>query len=528
VARATQDVVGFRRIFVLFCTLVLLPAMLLSGFGIVAIDNERSALKQRQREEAVAVLQRTEAALVEQLQRTTQAMAALPVDRVLPQVPRLRERGLPIGPVLVAPLSGEPALSDGAFEADGRAFTLARARETAVDIPVGEFGHVALTHEGTAGLMLVYRPGPDQLAAFLVDDGALRRSVERPLDEEQTLWMRIIDSPAATNPLELWMHNTVRPQHAGENLIAEERLRPPFDRYSVYITGPEPSGTTIVIYIVLLALFYVLLITGVVMTSRLIWQEARLSRLKTDFVSHVSHELRTPLTSIRLFIETLRLGRASSVEEQEECLELLTRETERLSDMIERVLGYARLKSGRRIFALSPVSPRALCDDAVDAFRAQIVGPESKKHPEQRLELEVDVPDDLPHVSVDREAVVEALLNLLGNAWKYTGEHKRIRLFARLLRRRVLIGVEDNGPGLPKAEHKRVFDRFYQAGAGLLARSTEGSGLGLAITKSIIDGHRGRIYVESEEGHGATFCVELRLAKEQTAREPAAEPAEAT
>ena len=249
------------------------------------------------------------------------------------------------------------------------------------------------------------------------------------------------------------------------------------------------------------------------MTSRLIWQEARLSRLKTDFVSHVSHELRTPLTSIRLFIETLRLGRASSREEREECLELLTRETERLSEMIERVLGYARLKSGRRIFSLHPVSPKTICEDAIDAFRAQIVGPESKKHPEQRLELEVDVANDLPRIQVDQEAVTEALLNLLGNAWKYTGEEKRIRVFARPLRRRVLIGVEDNGPGLPKTEHKRVFDRFYQAGAGLLARSTEGSGLGLAITKSIIDGHRGRVYVESEEGHGAIFCMELRQAK---------------
>jgi two-component system, OmpR family, phosphate regulon sensor histidine kinase PhoR len=243
----------------------------------------------------------------------------------------------------------------------------------------------------------------------------------------------------------------------------------------------------------------------VVITARLIWHETRLSRLKTDFVSHISHELRTPLTSIRMFIDTLKLGRATSEEEEQECLDLLGKETERLSEMIERVLGYARLRAGRRLFTPLPVRVETIVEDAIAAFRAHNLDP-------AHLTLKTEVEPDLPHVIVDREAMVEALLNLIGNAYKYTGAEKEITVFARLGRRsRVILGVRDNGPGLPKTEHQRIFERFYQA-KSLLSSKQAGSGLGLAITKAIVEGNGGRISVESEPGQGATFFMELRPA----------------
>jgi two-component system phosphate regulon sensor histidine kinase PhoR len=270
------------------------------------------------------------------------------------------------------------------------------------------------------------------------------------------------------------------------------------------VVGPpsRTSHATMIIYIVTLVVFLATLITGVVITARLIWRETRLSRLKTDFVSHVSHELRTPLTSIRMFIETLQLGRAASPEEAQQCLELLAKETSRLSEMIERVLGYARLKAGRRPFSPTVVPVKEIVDETLDAFRAQNLAA-------QGLTLSTDVPDDLPPVKADREALVEALLNLVGNAYKYTGTQKEITVFARAgKRRRVHLGVKDNGPGLPKFEHKRIFERFYQA-QGLLSNKTSGSGLGLAITRAIVEGNGGKIRVESEPGKGATFTIEL-------------------
>jgi signal transduction histidine kinase len=219
----------------------------------------------------------------------------------------------------------------------------------------------------------------------------------------------------------------------------------------------------------------------------------------------MSHELRTPLTSIRMFIDTLKLGRAESAEERQECLDLLAKETERLSEMIERVLGYARLKAGRRLFAPRAVPVRDVVDEAVAAFRAHTLAAEN-------LSLETDIPANLPPIHADREALVEALLNLVSNAYKYTGPEKQISIFARAGRRgRVLVGVRDNGPGLPKGEHKRVFERFYQ-GRSLLSTKQPGSGLGLAITRAIVEGNGGKIHVESEPGKGATFVIEMRPA----------------
>jgi two-component system phosphate regulon sensor histidine kinase PhoR len=128
----------------------------------------------------------------------------------------------------------------------------------------------------------------------------------------------------------------------------------------------------------------------------------------------------------------------------------------------------------------------------------------------ENLGLSTDVASDLPPVHADREALVEALLNLVSNAYKYTGSEKQIILFAHEGRRgRVVLGVRDNGPGLPKSEHSRVFERFYQSGS-LLSRKQPGSGLGLAITRAIVEGNGGKIHVESEPGKGASFFVEMR------------------
>jgi signal transduction histidine kinase len=183
---------------------------------------------------------------------------------------------------------------------------------------------------------------------------------------------------------------------------------------------------------------------------------------------------------------------------------VLAKETERLSEMIERVLGYARLRAGRRLFSPTAVPVKDVVDDALDAFRAhQMAG-------DATVALSTDVAEGLPAIHADREALVEALLNLVSNAYKYTGENKEITVFAHAGRRgRVILGVRDNGPGLPKAEHKRVFERFYQAG-GLLSRTQPGSGLGLAITRAIVEGNGGKIHVESEPGRGATFFLEMR------------------
>jgi two-component system phosphate regulon sensor histidine kinase PhoR len=236
-------------------------------------------------------------------------------------------------------------------------------------------------------------------------------------------------------------------------------------------------------------------------------REARLAKLQTDFVNKVSHDLRTPLTSIRMFVETLQLGRLTDPIRQQEALEIIAEETERLSSLINRLLDWARMESGRRSYDLRAETLKPIVDAAVAAIA-----------PQQLLlpaEVDVEVPAGLPRVRVDRSALVEALINLLTNALKYTGAVKKIVVRVESDGHAVRISVKDNGPGIARQDLKRVFDRFYRA-RDPLHRIIEGSGLGLAMVKHIVQGHGGLIEVASELGEGATFTITLPAIEEES------------
>jgi two-component system, OmpR family, phosphate regulon sensor histidine kinase PhoR len=253
-------------------------------------------------------------------------------------------------------------------------------------------------------------------------------------------------------------------------------------------------------------------IIGTAATLAVLYREAQVARLQTDFVNKVSHDLRTPLTSIRMFVETLQLGRIQDPARQAEALEIIAEETARLSGLINRLLDWARMESGRRSYQLR----RQPVDAAVDAALAAF-GPQLLLHP---AEVTRTIPTDLPPVWVDREALTEALLNLLNNAHKYTGPDKKIEVSAAQEGDLVVIDVKDNGPGIPQREQKRVFDKFYR-GSDPLQRTIEGTGLGLAMVKHIVAGHGGKVSVASELGHGARFRIALPAAEVPAAPAPA-------
>lgn len=511
-AHRGDDVIGFTRIFVMFVTLVLLPALFMSGFGVIAIVNVRKADQQRRREQAEAVLRAAEQRFVQRLAASDRAVREGIIEGLPPieAIAVARRGGAPIGGWLLIDVGGEvvdgvPPLTTAAGAEVSRLAQAGRRTGAA---------HVDVDVAGYAGVVSLQRLESGRVLAYDIEEDILRSSLGG-LDDEMTATLRVerpSEEPVA-NALERVM-TELAAEASGLEALVVRRLDAPFSRFTFVVEAPPSSASTtiMVIYIVALAVFLATLITGVVLTARLIYQETRLSRLKTDFVSHMSHELRTPLTSIRLFIETLQLGRASSPEEQQECLDLLAKETGRLSDMIERVLGYARLKAGRRVFQQRVVAIDAIVKDAIDAFRAQTLNQtleEGVVKDAPRLAFTTELAADLPDICVDREAIVEALLNLISNAWKYTGSDKRIVVFAKKGRRkRVVVGVRDNGDGLPKSEHARIFERFYQA-RHLLSGKQPGSGLGLAITKAIVEGQGGRISVESEPGRGSTFAFEF-------------------
>ncbi len=239
------------------------------------------------------------------------------------------------------------------------------------------------------------------------------------------------------------------------------------------------------------------LVTGVILVWVFLRRERTLADLQADFVSKVSHELRTPLTSIRMFTETLRLRRGD-VETEDKCIAALHKESSRLQALIDRLLDWGRMESGRRIYKLSEHDVGPIVEEAVAAFEPTR---------ERRLvELEINLAEALPTVWCDRPAMVDAIVNLLSNAYKYGGKPKKIMISTSANERSVMVGVKDNGSGIAKHEHKRIFEKFYRVD-DLLAREQEGSGLGLAIVQHVMRAHRGKVDVDSAPGRGSTFTL---------------------
>lgn len=247
--------------------------------------------------------------------------------------------------------------------------------------------------------------------------------------------------------------------------------------------------------------FVSVMVTGVVLTLVFVRREANLSELQADFVSKVSHELRTPLTAIRLFAETIQRGDADE-STRRQCSELLVSESERLSKLIERLLAWGRMEAGRKLYELRREHVRDIVDETVQAYAAQ-------RNLTKDATFEVQVEEALPDVAVDRAAIVDALVNLLSNAHKYGGDPPAVVLRARRTPNgQVSIEVHDNGDGIPRPEHRRIFEKFYRID-DRLSRTKEGSGLGLAIVKHVARAHRARVTVDSEPGKGATFALVL-------------------
>jgi signal transduction histidine kinase len=225
-----------------------------------------------------------------------------------------------------------------------------------------------------------------------------------------------------------------------------------------------------------------------------------LTRLKTDLVAAASHELRTPLAAMRVLVDGLLADANPDPAKVRDYLQLLAMENARLSRLIANFLTFSRLDRHQYRFALEPVAPSAIVSSAVDAVRERLPS---------TCELRVDVEEPLPAVRADADALPTALVNLLDNALKYTPEQKCLGIRAyRDGDRFVAFAVTDNGIGIARGERRRIFRRFYRVDRRL-SRDTGGVGLGLSIVELIVRGHRGRVDVTSEAGHGSTFVIRL-------------------
>lgn len=292
--------------------------------------------------------------------------------------------------------------------------------------------------------------------------------------------------------------------------------------------GIKLQGTTVeaigqrwfVQSLIILGILSLFMIGGLVLTYRSVSKEMALARLKSDFVSNVSHELRTPLALIRLYAETLELGRITTQEKKDEYYRIIRKESERLTALINNILDFSRIEAGRKEYDFRETDVAELVRSTLDAYRYQIE--------QQGFEFEEKIDANIPPMHVDREAIARALVNLVNNALKYSADEKFICVKLYRTNGTLKLEVADKGIGITRREQAKIFEKFYRTGDPLV-HNTRGSGLGLSLVRHITHAHGGEVEVESTPGKGSKFIVSLPLAADaQTASDSEASGAMAT
>ncbi|RLC50853.1 MAG: hypothetical protein DRZ79_03740 [Candidatus Cloacimonadota bacterium] len=236
---------------------------------------------------------------------------------------------------------------------------------------------------------------------------------------------------------------------------------------------------------------------GKVFILRDVTKEKEIDRMKTDFVSSVSHELRTPLTSILGFSTTILKRRDIPEKTKYEFIEIIQKESKRLSRLIEDVLSISKIESGKITYDFRRISLKSIIEDVYEIY-----SPQAEK---KKLKMILDVEENVPEIIGDRDALHQVVVNFVGNAIKFTPEGGTVTLGLRQENESVVLMIKDTGMGIPEKDQARIFDKFYRVYRP--GTQIQGTGLGLSIVKEIIEKHKGRIELFSKVGKGTTFNI---------------------
>jgi signal transduction histidine kinase len=241
---------------------------------------------------------------------------------------------------------------------------------------------------------------------------------------------------------------------------------------------------------------------------RAVNRDLQMAETRSHFVASVSHELKTPLTAIRMFAETLVLGRTANEAARTEYLETIVNESERLARLVDNVLDFSKIEQGKKIYRMKPTHLPDVIRSAARAIQYPLT--------QQGFALNVSIDEALPSTPADADALEQAVLNLLSNAMKYSKHARQIDLTCSRDNGNALIAVTDHGIGIGPQDQQQIFEKFYRV------RSTDtewvaGTGLGLTLVKHIVQAHGGSVDVRSEVGHGSTFTIRIPFAPEATA-----------
>jgi signal transduction histidine kinase len=251
-------------------------------------------------------------------------------------------------------------------------------------------------------------------------------------------------------------------------------------------------------------LVLIFLFLGMALIIRATDREARLAQAKSNFVANVSHELKTPLSLLSLFSEILELGLVDNEEKKAEYYRIIRHESLRLNNVIDNILDFAKIEAGRKTYKFADGDMAEVIENVLSRYRYQITN--------SGFDVQTNLQPGLPPVVIDRDAMAQAISNLVDNAIKYSGDVKQLSIKTETHGSDLSIEIADHGIGIPRAEQAKVFEKFYRVGNGLV-HDVKGSGLGLSLVKHIIEAHKGTISVESDVGKGSRFTILLPLAR---------------
>jgi two-component system phosphate regulon sensor histidine kinase PhoR len=266
----------------------------------------------------------------------------------------------------------------------------------------------------------------------------------------------------------------------------------------------ERSRTQRFSQVMLIPLAFAVIVFGLVVLYMAMVRERRLNRLKSEFIANVSHELKTPLSLIRMFGELLSMGRVTDAQKARRYHEIILRETERLTALIDKVLDFAKIERGKTAYDFQESDLTEVVERAVEIYRHRI--------DEAGAELEFRVEEGLPKMMLDPHAVTLALINLIDNAVKYADGTDVIGVEITRREGDVFLDVYDHGPGIPAQYLKRVFDRFYRYQHDSDPKQSQrGSGIGLSLVRHIAESHGGSVMVTSTPKVETRFSMKIPI-----------------
>jgi two-component system phosphate regulon sensor histidine kinase PhoR len=256
--------------------------------------------------------------------------------------------------------------------------------------------------------------------------------------------------------------------------------------------------------LIFLGIVNLVLFLGIFYLLRNVSMQMKLAKMQTDFVANVSHELRTPLAVIRMFAETLEMGRIKTKEKKQHYYRSIMGESTRLTQLINNILDFSKISSKKQNHNPVMSSLSNIVRDTMEMYDFHLT--------QKGFEHNLVVEENLPELYIDPEAVKQAFLNLLENAVKFSIEKKKIEVTLVKHGVDVILNVKDYGIGIPDSEQKKIFDKFYRA-SNTQQYQTKGSGLGLVLVKNIMEKHRGRVMLKSKPGKGSTFSLIFPIPK---------------